>query len=634
MNGKCRSAKSVIALFLALLMLFPSMTVAFAKNGAEKKIPYILTVEPQRDSYNEGEEIQIRVKLENRSFSDMLDPEICLSYSRTDTYLVTGDVWYHTDTLASGSTWDKTFNLFENEDNKAAGEKYGSFIAKIVRFFGYLFSRIAPFLRQTEKNAALLKSDFTGALRTFFTPRIREKAGECKVEYAGNEIDIGIYLSYMRSDLYAPAAVEKLDPPDGAYTVDATLTPTANEISGIVFGADIADGAFSGGFFYLNAAQDRAGIARVTDDGVEVLAVKYAAMTPGEAYRVRLLYDGERVKAWLYNDPADAEPYPIFDVPASFEGDDAGVCGRAENVSFGAPEVYAGGTYTNPIYPNSADPFVLYEDGVYYLYATNCGTGYIASTSTNLVHWTSAGQVAFKDDIVGEYYFWAPEVYKYEDRYYLFYSTQGYLAIAVADSPLGPFVKTSDSYLLEREAIDGHVFFDDDGRIWLYAVHFGEGNHLWVYELNDDLISVKEGSGVKLSVPEGFEGTVNEGPAVLKHNGTYYLTYSGDGYTSINYSVYCMTSDCPTGPFTRVAYNPVLHPDTFIHGTGHHCFTTSPDGSEMFIVYHCHYSLTAAEPRWLCIDRVKFVPQENGPDMLVAYGPTVTPQPMPSGAGE
>ena len=204
--------------------------------------------------------------------------------------------------------------------------------------------------------------------------------------------------------------------------------------------------------------------------------------------------------------------------------------------------------------------------------------------------------------------------------------------MAAADSPTGPFVKTSDDFLLEQNAIDGHVFIDDDGTAYLYLVHYDNGNCLWVYELNDDFISVKEGSGVQISTPQGWEKSINEGPAMLKHNGLYYLTYSGDGYTSPLYGVGVMISSSPTGPFTRCENNPLLQADNLIHGTGHHCFATSPDGNETFIVYHCHKSLTEAEPRWLCIDRVRFVPDESGVDRLEVYGPTVTPQPMPAGS--
>ena len=67
-------------------------------------------------------------------------------------------------------------------------------------------------------------------------------------------------------------------------------------------------------------------------------------------------------------------------------------------------------------------------------------------------------------------------------------------------------------------------------------------------------------------------------------------------------------------------------------GCGDAIFTTSPDGKELFLVYHIHAAAgTAVEPRMTCIDRVKFVPDPNGgPDILTVYGPTSTPQPRPS----
>jgi hypothetical protein len=60
----------------------------------------------------------------------------------------------------------------------------------------------------------------------------------------------------------------------------------------------------------------------------------------------------------------------------------------------------------------------------------------------------------------------------------------------------------------------------------------------------------------------------------------------------------------------------------------------SPDGKELFIVYHTHQQ--PAHPSWtrqLSIDRLTFEPGSNGgPDRIAVKGPTDTPQPMPSGA--
>ena len=629
-----RPVKTLLALLLAAALLLPNASAFAALCGKTEEVPWRFSVAPTKTDYAAGEEIVLRAKLENASFADLNDVELTMRFTQTDTYLVSGDIYYYVDTLGVGRTMDKSFNLFENAQNQTIGEKWGALLARLVKFIGWLFSNLAPFLRGAESAASRTFTDFPAGIAGVLTPKVKQQAGTCTVTYDGQPVECAFFVSYRRSSVMTPAAAVKQGERETPYVLRATLTPTAREITGVFFGAETTASGFSGGFFFLNAAQRWAGVARMDADGQPTfLSVKYAALEPGQSYDVKLQYGDGRLTAWVFDNPLDADPWPLFDIPAVFAGTAYGTCGAADNVTVtDAPPAYDGATYTNPLYPNSADPFILYEDGVYYLYATNNGAGYNAATSTDLVHWTDIGQVAFKEDLVGEYYFWAPEVYKYNGRYYLFYSAEGHLGVAAADSPAGPFVKTSDDFLLERDAIDGHVFFDDDGKIYLYLVHFGEGNHIWVYELNDDLTSVKEGSGVKLTVPEGWEGRVNEGPAVLKHNGTYYLTYSGDDFQSVYYDVGVMTSDSPTGPFTRCQDSPILRADSFIHGTGHHCFAYSPDGTEMFIVYHCHKNLTTVEPRSLCIDRVKFVPQENGPDRLVVCGPTVTPQPLPSGA--
>ena len=68
-----------------------------------------------------------------------------------------------------------------------------------------------------------------------------------------------------------------------------------------------------------------------------------------------------------------------------------------------------------------------------------------------------------------------------------------------------------------------------------------------------------------------------------------------------------------------------------VDGVGDGIFIPSPDGQELFMVYHSHAAPGKVEPRQTCIDRVKFVPAEDGgPDILTVFGPTTTAQPMPS----
>ena len=72
------------------------------------------------------------------------------------------------------------------------------------------------------------------------------------------------------------------------------------------------------------------------------------------------------------------------------------------------------------------DPYVLHDtDGTYYMYGTGGRTGFPAYSSKDLVNWKNEGQVyANTPEAWGNGSFWAPEVYKIKNKYYLFYSAQ------------------------------------------------------------------------------------------------------------------------------------------------------------------------------------------------------------------
>ena len=85
------------------------------------------------------------------------------------------------------------------------------------------------------------------------------------------------------------------------------------------------------------------------------------------------------------------------------------------------------------------------------------------------------------------------------------------------------------------------------------------------------------------------------------------------------------------GPYTKYEYNDILTWNDHINGTGDGVFVKSPDGTELWMVYHKHYTPDTVSPRYTCIDRVKFVKDPNGgPDILTVMGPSTTPQQKPS----
>lgn len=313
--------------------------------------------------------------------------------------------------------------------------------------------------------------------------------------------------------------------------------------------------------------------------------------------------------------------------------------------------------FQNPV-ANGADPFVLKDGDTYYLYATEDDSyGYRVYTSQNLVDWVCHGYCMQKTDIyLGDPSayagFWAPEVFKYNGTYYLIYTAQEHLGIATSDSPYGPFTNdTNGGWLFDSigdfKCIDGHFFQDTDGKIYLYFVTVSAttlngytvdgGNNIWGVEFDMDTLSGKTlpklliRARKKATTPSYPEQNVAEGPEMLKYNGVYHLTFSAYSYKNTLYSVNDATSSSPLGTFTRCdSTNPVMqtadpnrnNPANNLYGTGHHCFTVSPDGSEIVMVYHAHrsgYPMTDppegyesdeatlyVSARRVCIDKVTF----------------------------
>ncbi len=341
--------------------------------------------------------------------------------------------------------------------------------------------------------------------------------------------------------------------------------------------------------------------------------------------------------------------------------------------------------YNNPLPVKVGDPYVLFTDGTYYLYGTGSRNGFPAYKSADLVNWQPLGQVYTADSVNswGEGAFWAPEVYKVKDKFYMFFSAQWRnnpthelenfkIGVAVADKPEGPFIDYTNKPVFDPgyPIIDANVFFDKDGRVYLYysrccykhAVEselatlakakgwFTEIEESWVYgvELKPDFTGVI-GDPVLLLQPPSKQSDkqaewesrsvtsreVNrrwtEGSVTFRKDNIYYMMYSANNFAGQNYAVGYATGLSPLGPFTKAASNPVLQKNTAsggtVSGTGHNSITYSPDGKEMFCVYHARTTATG-DARVVFIDRMQV---KDG--KLTVNGPLIKSQPLPSGIG-
>ena len=200
--------------------------------------------------------------------------------------------------------------------------------------------------------------------------------------------------------------------------------------------------------------------------------------------------------------------------------------------------------------------------------------------------------LTYKDNIV--------DYVEKDKKFYMFYSTEEHICVATADSPLGPFKQDEHKPIREEKSIDTSVFFDEDGKAYLYFVRFNDGNVIWCAELKENLKEIKEETLTQcFKAEEPWElvlPKVVEGPSVFKQNGVYYLIYSANGYTSQDYAVGFATSDSPFGPWKKYEGNPVLHKCDGLVGVGHGAPFVDMEG-KMRYVFHAHKSESEIHPR-------------------------------------
>ncbi|CAM4260420.1 family 43 glycosylhydrolase [Paenibacillus endophyticus] len=467
---------------------------------------------------------------------------------------------------------------------------------------------------------------------------------------------------------------------DGAYTVtsgagykamleteqftDFVLETDVKIISGteagLVFRASnpsIGSDALDGYYVGINAVKKSATLGMFTNGKWSEIATRNLPIYVNESYSIKVIVSENHIQVYINDNPLNTNPYPKFDV-AEPSHPSTGLIGlrtfnavaQFDNVKVSSyVEIITGPTYSNLNQLGGiADPHAMFYEGVYYLYGTdtanspNMQTGIKVYTSTDLVNWTEKGYALRREDSWGEKQFWAPEVIERDGTFYMYYAVEEHLAVATSDSPLGPFKQDVKEPIHQNpKEIDAHIFTDDDGKTYMYFVRFNNDNHLLVAEMNDDMKTIKENT-IKMvfAATQEWENSqkapvakINEGPFVIKHKGTYYMTYSGNHFQSPDYGVGYATAPTPLGPWTKYEFNPIMKANALVPGAGHHSLIQSPDGTELFMVYHTHYAIGQTEPRKLAIDRVQFVPQADGPDLMEVWGPTITPQLMPSTNG-
>ncbi|MFV0593372.1 MAG: glycoside hydrolase family 43 protein [Draconibacterium sp.] len=273
------------------------------------------------------------------------------------------------------------------------------------------------------------------------------------------------------------------------------------------------------------------------------------------------------------------------------------------------------------------DPFIMLYKGKYYAYGTAAKDGIKVFVSDDLKNWeipaaARNGLALYKDDVYADQKFWAPEVYFVNGRFYMYFSADLHICVATSDSPTGPFVQEKKAPMIENEkCIDNSLFIDDDGRAYLFFDRFNDGLNIWLAGLEDDLMTIKFETMTKcINVSQSWEEVwprVNEGSFVVKHNDTYYMTYSANSYESQFYGIGLATSSDITGPWVKYDNNPIWQKSGDLVGVGHSAMFTDKKG-KLRIVFHAHNSKSEIHPRLMYISTVDFVMEEGREVMKIS----------------
>jgi arabinoxylan arabinofuranohydrolase len=216
----------------------------------------------------------------------------------------------------------------------------------------------------------------------------------------------------------------------------------------------------------------------------------------------------------------------------------------------------------NPIIQTkyTADPAPMVYKDVLYLYTSHDednSSGFtmynwMLYTTTDMVNWTDHGPVAGVKAPTNTFPWaggnsaWAPQTVERDGQFYMYVPIMGNkgkmtIAVAVADSPFGPFKDPLGKSLADTgttDDIDPTAFIDSDGQAYLF---WGNPNTYYV-KLNKDMISYS-GSITKLPKIQSYQ----EGPWFYRRDDKYYLAFAS---TCCPEGIgYAMATN-PTGPWT------------------------------------------------------------------------------------
>ena len=274
------------------------------------------------------------------------------------------------------------------------------------------------------------------------------------------------------------------------------------------------------------------------------------------------------------------------------------------------------GTFTNPLLPGGADPWV-YTYGGFYYYMNTTGKNLVLRKTKDITDLKDAQKkVIWEPPASGPYSqaIWAPEIHRWGEKWYVYFAASGgtpesrrnyVLENANADPMEGTWTfKGEITDPSNHWAIDPDIF---EVKGVHYIVWSGwEGDHNgtqniyiarmsnpWTIDSARTLISTPTYDWEK-HYGNGKAILVNEGPEGLVHGDDVFVVFSASGCWTPFYELGAVRASAGADLLKAKSWKKIDHPlfqqdpKAGVYGTGHNGFFKSLDGKQDWIIYHAN----------------------------------------------
>ncbi len=268
-------------------------------------------------------------------------------------------------------------------------------------------------------------------------------------------------------------------------------------------------------------------------------------------------------------------------------------------------------SFTNPLLPSGADPWVIYKDGYYYY--TNTLGNKISLWKTKNLHElkeaTPATVWSPPKSGPNSKAIWAPELHFLDEKWYLYYTATDvnndgdasrFVFVLENKSPDPMKGEWTDKGKVNTQysGLDGSVFEHQGNRYFLYSAYVGPQSVLIISKMKNPWTLSDE--QVQIARPdkewEKFGGRqILEGPQFLTKDGVkVFIVYSASACWADEYSLGLLIADGNSDlmkPSSWKKYpQPVFHQsvENSVYAPGHNSFFKSPDGKGYWILYHAN----------------------------------------------